>query len=202
LADTLRPPGPLAAVTSIFSLTILYVSYTSAVTFSNKRKSLSISSFFAVVVKRMADKGKKAILAGGKAIATTANTVNKSRKAAIDNFFLPKAGKKQKVESKEEEEEEKNEEKKAPAAVLVKQSSNANLDKEDTVDPTEALWKDLTDDAWIKALARVKQSSAPLSKFVQAERSKHKIFPPISEVWSALNATSLKDVKVVIVGQV
>ncbi|MFT7577260.1 MAG: uracil-DNA glycosylase [Alphaproteobacteria bacterium] len=40
-----------------------------------------------------------------------------------------------------------------------------------------------------------------LQAFVSAERAKIKVFPPISEVYSAFNLTPLEDVRVVILGQ-
>jgi uracil-DNA glycosylase len=56
---------------------------------------------------------------------------------------------------------------------------------------------------WRQALLRHTSGKefASLAKFVAADRKSHTVFPPLCDVFSALNSTPLQNVKIVIVGQ-
>lgn len=75
--------------------------------------------------------------------------------------------------------------------------------KRSKVDRVEDLLSSLESASWKSALAKsfASKSFGRLADFVAKERSSHTVYPPVQDTWTALNACSLEDIKVVIVGQ-
>lgn len=84
---------------------------------------------------------------------------------------------------------------------------SATNDKDDgkkgKLDAVEALLSSFTSTTWKDALSGHFKTTSfrNLAQFVQKERQSKIIYPPVSDVWTALNSCEIDDIKVVIVGQ-
>lgn len=75
--------------------------------------------------------------------------------------------------------------------------------KRGKLDAVEALLSNLTSTTWKVALNKhfKTQSFRILAEFVEKERRSKVVYPPVSDIWTALNSCEIDDIKVVIVGQ-
>jgi hypothetical protein len=86
---------------------------------------------------------------------------------------------------------------------LSSTSSTSDENKRGKVDAVDALLSSMTSQTWRNALEGHFKSSMfrKLAEFVEKERRSQTVYPPASDVWTALNSCEIDDIKVVIVGQ-